>query len=174
MFRAQHVYPTAPGEQEYRYSFTPYNVPSFVGTLLAGARKENIPLPLDADAPFILRAMQAHESPYGLAMRFRDPWRNYLSDDANPTLEDLFQSTPPARAATREDIRHAVVPVVSIHAARAGGDRDRAAHRLADVAFQSTPPARAATTVPSRHRQHPIVSIHAARAGGDAIPAQLP
>jgi hypothetical protein len=89
MFRAQHVYPTAPGEQEYRYSFTPYNVPSFVGTLLAGARKENIPLPLDADAPFILRAMQAHESPYGLAMRFRDPWRNYLSDDANPTLEDL-------------------------------------------------------------------------------------
>ena len=55
-----------------------------------------------------------------------------------------FQSTPPARAATtaRRVLR---LRRVSIHAARAGGDSGITARRRGQRMFQSTPPARAAT-----------------------------
>ena len=61
-----------------------------------------------------------------------------------PITNTLFQSTPPARAAT-------------IHPC-AG---------LLTVAFQSTPPARAATHLESALCVKDAVSIHAAREGGD-------
>src|ERR1035441_1598113 len=61
-----------------------------------------------------------------------------------PITNTLFQSTPPARAAT-------------IHPC-AG---------LLTVAFQSTPPARAATQIESALCVKDAVSIHAAREGGD-------
>jgi len=57
----------------------------------------------------------------------------------------LFQSTPPARAATRTKTGSGGRGGVSIHAARAGGDRPRAGHGERAMKFQSTPPARAAT-----------------------------
>ncbi len=56
-----------------------------------------------------------------------------------------FQSTPPARAATlASNIRFRPVDV-SIHAARAGGDGRTRSYRPRRSGFQSTPPARAAT-----------------------------
>ena len=61
------------------------------------------------------------------------------------TVEQLFQSTPPARAATRAVLIALNAARVSIHAAREGGDV-RAKQRIANAA----------------------VSIHAAREGGDA------
>ena len=82
-------------------------------------------------------------------------------------MSKLFQSTPPARAATERHRDHRQRSVVSIHAARAGGDieqrcanaslsgfnprrprgrrRSTASRHRAAIVFQSTPPARAAT-----------------------------
>ena len=59
--------------------------------------------------------------------------------------KELFQSTPPARAATAG--RHARLPAnsVSIHAAREGGDGIALLPSSTPEPFQSTPPARAAT-----------------------------
>ena len=103
---------------------------------------------------------------------------------------DEFQSTPPARAATRQPDRIRAIEGVSIHAAREGGDVGwcglydpysvsiHAAREGGDVTaianisslctFQSTPPARAATRQQRHCRVRPRVSIHAAREGGDA------
>src|ERR1017187_8612742 len=58
----------------------------------------------------------------------------------------MFQSTPPARAATQEQGPNRALYVVSIHAAREGGDAWR----------------------PGVSEHHVEVSIHAAREGGDA------
>ena len=101
-----------------------------------------------------------------------------------------FQSTPPARGATRISSNWRWLPSVSIHAPRAGGDRhDRGNHeqvhpcfnprpprggrrrqapkfRVAARQFQSTPPARGATSE-EPYRRWFGVSIHAPRAGGD-------
>src|ERR1039458_8304859 len=102
----------------------------------------------------------------------------------------MFQSTPPARAATRALHPYCQCAYVSIHAAREGGDiclacgardkqsfnprRPRGRRRCDNVGgsggsvFQSTPPARAATSVWHAERETSRVSIHAAREGGDA------
>ena len=80
---------------------------------------------------------------------------------------DLFQSTPPARGATK-----------SIQGCRCflsdfnprpprGGRRDDPAGRLGDVVFQSTPPARGATYRAITAEYDPIISIHAPCEGGD-------
>ena len=78
----------------------------------------------------------------------------------------MFQSTRPARGATRADAVTHASERVSIHAPRAGGDRDiRTGVAVSDL-FQSTRPARGATAC--ELTAHPvIVSIHAPRAGGD-------
>ena len=57
----------------------------------------------------------------------------------------LFQSTPPARAATSAPITSFPWPMVSIHAAREGGDGSAPETTARRWTFQSTPPARAAT-----------------------------
>ena len=56
---------------------------------------------------------------------------------------------------------------ISIHAAREGGDSLSLSKSTAGAAFQSTPPVKAAT--PQRRVRHPCcaISIHAAREGGD-------
>src|ERR1035438_7696405 len=78
-----------------------------------------------------------------------------------------FQSTPPARAATKPGREHRVPRTVSIHAARAGGDADQTIPPRLQPVFQSTPPARAATRRGALDPRDRYVSIHAARAGGD-------
>ena len=62
----------------------------------------------------------------------------------------MFQSTPPVKAATRCNVIHLSIDLVSIHAAREGGD----------PALQRGPRVAA-------------VSIHAAREGGDEIRQEL-
>ena len=101
----------------------------------------------------------------------------------------VFQSTPPARAATPGHNASLSILGVSIHAAREGGDfrgslsaarwrrfnprrpRGRrhgiAATGAPHATFQSTPPARAATRPRGSHKRLFVVSIHAAREGGD-------
>ena len=110
--------------------------------------------------------------------------------DRNRSLCVWFQSTPPARGATRTALRFHLAHGVLIHAPRAGGDLHTHRQRLGDHLFQSTPPARGATatacaslriglqfqsTPPARgatayrhHQEMSVgVSIHAPRAGGD-------
>ena len=57
--------------------------------------------------------------------------------------------------------------IISIHAAREGGDDDFVPFELKSVAFQSTPPVKAATAESHRKRDAKDISIHAAREGGD-------
>jgi len=88
-------------------------------------------------------------------------------DTRNNSEDNLFQSTPPAREATRRfrfrrqprqvsihasrtggDPRHSAPRRcchVSIHASRTGGDPDNHLYRDSRAEFQSTPPAREAT-----------------------------
>ena len=108
----------------------------------------------------------------------------------------VFQSTPPARAATRCPHRVHHRSGVSIHAAREGGDRmvlrpraplarfnprrPRGRRQGAVILsfiykeFQSTPPARAATASTAPVTWRCTVSIHAAREGGDPAKRRKP
>ena len=109
------------------------------------------------------------------------------------TSQSKFQSTPPARGATRRRVCHPIRPAISIHAPREGGDSNCNGMDDLDDAFQSTPPARGATTRArwrlclrphfnprpprgGRHRRPRVghvetrISIHAPREGGDLLP----
>ncbi len=83
-------------------------------------------------------------------------------------LPAQFQSTPPARGATRRKSRHPRRLAVSIHAPREGSDRGTTSPLLEANLFQSTPPARGATHSHSRIFSASAVSIHAPREGSDA------
>ena len=100
-----------------------------------------------------------------------------------------FQSTPPVKAATIVRRFQVAASVISIHAAREGGDGDiviafdrysisiHAAREGGDVCglsdyiaymiFQSTPPVKAATNTDFILDHLKDISIHAAREGGD-------
>ena len=56
---------------------------------------------------------------------------------------------------------------ISIHAAREGGDRTTASTIWTSWRFQSTPPVKAATARRIPRRSRAAISIHAAREGGD-------
>ena len=101
-----------------------------------------------------------------------------------------FQSTLPARGATRASQPPPEPPAISIHAPRTGSDdgrrRTSAAakdfnprsphgerrrcgfHRLSFRQFQSTLPARGATIIPACSPSVTIISIHAPRTGSDS------
>ena len=101
----------------------------------------------------------------------------------------LFQSTPPVKAATLPVRAEKGGNMISIHAAREGGDALRmsffcclsisihAAREGGDCcfigtdkyrsAFQSTPPVKAATIIMLCDAAGMLISIHAAREGGD-------
>ena len=106
------------------------------------------------------------------------------------TIKRLFQSTLPARGATRERPKTATKKEISIHAPRTGSDRgaprmrrpawnfnprsphgerqsyfDTVPHK---ATFQSTLPARGATLLGNTIWNHHLISIHAPRTGSDA------
>ena len=58
--------------------------------------------------------------------------------------------------------------MISIHAAREGGDDVDYIDKLTHTLFQSTPPVKAATPADADMPLSPDISIHAAREGGDA------
>ena len=58
-----------------------------------------------------------------------------------------FQSTLPARGATKVGKRYNKIPLISIHAPRTGSDDMLVAISIDLIAFQSTLPARGATNV---------------------------
>jgi len=79
----------------------------------------------------------------------------------------MFQSTRPARGATRRQNLARAPAVVSIHAPRAGRDKDEWAAITLEQMFQSTRPARGATMRDDGRGIRVGVSIHAPRAGRD-------
>ena len=78
-----------------------------------------------------------------------------------------FQSTHPARGATRRVSRVCVLCVISIHAPREGCDQAVQYLLYNSIAFQSTHPARGATGWPPCHVRCKTISIHAPREGCD-------
>ena len=60
----------------------------------------------------------------------------------------VFQSTPPVKAATLHHRQHLCGGLISIHAAREGGDAILGMSAKAKYIFQSTPPVKAATFLP--------------------------
>ena len=58
--------------------------------------------------------------------------------------------------------------VISIHAAREGGDITFQSPAKRQFTFQSTPPVKAATDIPDDRADISTISIHAAREGGDS------
>ena len=60
--------------------------------------------------------------------------------------------------------------MISIHAAREGGDMDTSFGFLQNSLFQSTPPVKAATALYASSFLRSCISIHAAREGGDFKP----
>ena len=99
MYRPQFVYlPSPPNTKDVRtsYSFDQSNVPTFVGTIpAANAYSTQIPLQLDNDADFFLRAIEIKETV--LLIGILDPMNNQLVDPlvpGNPAtlLPDLWAS----------------------------------------------------------------------------------
>ena len=67
------------------------------------------------------------------------------SQTKNKTIHHLFQSTRPARGATKRDIKFVAGPTISIHAPREGRDSLFNCKTVRLNKFQSTRPARGAT-----------------------------
>ena len=88
-------------------------------------------------------------------------------------IPSLFQSTPPARAATGVLYDPSTPESVSIHAARAGGDDSRPWRGCRRSCFNPRRPRGRRRIVPSTSSSPQVVSIHAARAGGDHPPRSL-
>ena len=82
-------------------------------------------------------------------------------------MHQVFQSTPPVKAATTELGYIKANTDISIHAAREGGDFSFSFKSTHLVPFQSTPPVKAATPVRQVLAHKKDISIHAAREGGD-------
>ncbi len=90
MYAPQFAYPRAPGkcnDQRFTYSFDASNLPVFLGSLSPGQQTGRIPLSLDKDADFYLRAVNVQ----GLAsVRIEDPEDNPLSDSDNQLQDANF------------------------------------------------------------------------------------
>ena len=79
----------------------------------------------------------------------------------------LFQSTPSARRATREERLRANLSQISIHALREEGDTTPRTSAACCNLFQSTPSARRATAERRDEVRPEKISIHALREEGD-------
>jgi hypothetical protein len=90
MYRPQFVYPLAPSpcmDQTCMYSFDSTNCPVFAGTLTAGNRTPRIPLKLDKDADFYLRAIDTQGT---VSLRIEDADGNPLFDSENATASTNY------------------------------------------------------------------------------------
>ncbi len=93
MYVPQFAFPLAPDPCEdlrFTYSYDSTNLPTFIGTLAPGQQTGRIPLRLDKDADFYLRAISLGGR---AAVRLEDPKDNALSDSDNPLQVQNFVNT---------------------------------------------------------------------------------
>jgi hypothetical protein len=91
MYRPQFPYPApkAPcNDQPCVYSFDFTNLPVFLGTLASGARTGRVPLRLDKDADFYLRAIRSQGL---ISFRLEDTDGNPLSDSENAIQSSNYE-----------------------------------------------------------------------------------
>ncbi len=94
MYRPQNAYPAPPetcDDQRFHYAYDQSNLPRLAsGTLAAGAHTGRIPLQMDQDAAFFLRAIQ--QQTCGLQLRLETPHGEPLSDsgNSNETINYVF------------------------------------------------------------------------------------
>lgn len=105
MFRAQFAFPLPPApcfDQACLYSFDSTNCPVFQGLLTAGSVTPRVPLKLDKDADFYLRAISQQGT---VSIRLEDADGNPLSDSENLSLAPGNASTnyefPPQYSQTK-------------------------------------------------------------------------
>lgn len=82
MRQVQLTHPEAPTGmmwEEFEYNFDPTNTPILNTQLLPGQTLLNIPLVLQSDAVFFIRAIQVNDPQQSLGVRFRDAFGRYLS-----------------------------------------------------------------------------------------------
>jgi hypothetical protein len=90
MYRPQFPYGCPAGfeDGDFDYYFDSTNTPLLNNTALAsGGIIQNVPLALQMDAPFALRGIQVkgiNGADPVVAVQFKDPFENYLSDDYVP------------------------------------------------------------------------------------------
>ena len=97
----------------------------------------------------------------------RPPRRGRPDRCAASSHPGQFQSTPPAKGATRRSVPLCERFTISIHAPREGGDLLPRSRTERKSAFQSTPPAKGATVDAVLSEGQSAISIHAPREGGD-------
>lgn len=85
MYRPQFPFTTPPKCEDQRcvYSYDSTNTPFLAGTLAAGANINRIPLQLDKDADFYIRAISTTDTGLGITWRLEDPKGHPLSDTEN-------------------------------------------------------------------------------------------
>lgn len=91
MYRPQFAYPLPPApcdDQACLFSFDATNLPVFTGTLAVGAQTGRVPLKLDKDADFYLRAIRSQG---GISFRLEDTDGNPLSDSENANNPTNYQ-----------------------------------------------------------------------------------
>lgn len=96
-YRPQFPFKTPPEYQDkdFVHYFDQTNTPQLNNalSLAVGATVLGIPLVFEADAPFTWRGIKIN-GPSNFAVRFRDPYNNYLSDDfVQIPLQDGPQET---------------------------------------------------------------------------------
>lgn len=90
IYRPQFAFMTPRGyqEEQFHYTYDQSNTPYLnTGNLAAGSFVFNIPLNLQADAPFLFRGWEVsgiNVSDPQISGRLREPGGNYLSDDFVP------------------------------------------------------------------------------------------
>ena len=82
---------------------------------------------------------------------------------------DVFQSTPPVKAATPNGLRYAVLLTISIHAAREGGDDTQDETNLASAKISIHAAREGGDSIFVSFLPSVSISIHAAREGGDTM-----
>ena len=112
MYRPQFAYSTPPGcrDEDFVYTFDGSNVPMLYQDI-SGKTIDNVPLPLDRDAPFYWRGVKlatisSAAGPNGtvggitgysfpnVSVKFRDAYNNDLSDGLVPATQYAFSMNP--------------------------------------------------------------------------------
>ncbi len=83
MYRPQFSFPLPKCDsQRFHYAYDQSNLPTLTSTLAPGAHTGRIPLQMDRDAAFLIRAIQQFASAY-VQVRLESAYVNALSDSGN-------------------------------------------------------------------------------------------